>query len=719
MKKYLQILTVLVFLFTLAIPAAALADSTPAALSTVTGSSLVDGAVYTISTESELAKLAELVNGGEDCTGNSFILTAKIILEEDHNGADAGMWTPIGSGSFSTSPGTDTTGHPFNGTFYGGNHYIADMDCQVTYCSGLFGYIGSSGIVMDLKVSGNLSAADCAGGIAAINQGKVINCENDVSYHNHTTTPCSMIGGVVGANQGSVQNCRNYGPITGYKTSSGGDTHVGGVVGYCKDNAEVINCFNVAYVGGWSNIGGIVGDTHSEYCTYIVNCYNYGSVVAEDVCGGIVGVLNNKSRLYNSFNAGTITTHTSTYSGAIAGMVGFSCVAQECYFLDSSFSQPFGHTDTGTFGIISFDSSYVLTSSTPAWGATTLVEALNDYVEHEPSILMRSWTSGGSMPYHTGTVLMSDPEDVATSVGLNGVFRVLAVGDNINYQWQVSTDGSSWNDLSSGYGFNSPLYITPDVTAEMNGNQYRCLIDGTLPSGSAKLMLAAAPVITTQPVDAYANLGDPVYVSLVATGSPAPEYSWDYSLDGVDWFPMYDSDSEVGVDSMVEMLNGVYVRCVVYNSMGRVTSDTVQFHLATEPSIATQPSDKTATEGKTASFSVAATGGPTPDYQWQINRGSGWSDISGADEASYTTAAVTLLNDGYQYRVVATNIAGSVTSDPVTLHVVESAVIPTTGDTAHPGLWLGIGLFAFAGLAVIALVFRIRRQQRAKGRLYE
>lgn len=709
MKKRFSLLLAALFLALTLFPAVALADSTPAALSTVTGSTLTDGAVYTISTEAELAKLAELVNGGEDCAGNSFILTTKIILEEDHNGSDAGNWTPIGSGTFSTSPGTDTTGHPFNGSFYGQSHYISDLDLQGTSCSGLFGYIGPNGLVTDVNVSGNMTGADCAGGIAAINQGQVVNCENDISYRNATSPSYTFIGGVVGANQGTVQNCRNYGPITGYITPSGGDTHVGGVVGYCKDNATVINCFNAAYVRGWSNVGGVVGDTHSEYLTYIRNCYNYGSVVAQDVCGGIVGVLNNKSRLYNCYNEGTVSTSTSSYSGAIAGSIGFFCLVEHNYYLQSSFSQPYGDADSTDFATIAFTGSDTLLATASPWGTFSLVDALNGYVEDEPSIPLRNWMSDGSTPYHTGTVLMSDPEDVATSVGLNGVFRVLAVGNNISYQWQVSTDGSSWSDLSSGYGFNSPLYITPDVTAEMNGNQYRCLIDGTLLSGSADLTLAAAPVITTQPEDAYAKLGDPISVSISATGSPGPLYSWDYSFDGIDWYPMADEDSEIGTDAMAAEVDGLYVRCVVYNSLGRVTSNVVQLHIATAPSITTQPSDKTAAVGKTATFTAAATGGPAPTYQWQINRGSGWSDIPDADEASYTTAKTELLNDGYQYRVIATNIAGEATSDAAKLSVVEDAEVPTTGDTAHPLLWAAFGLLSLCGLCALAFAAKKRR----------
>ena len=62
MKKRLCVFFAAVFFTVALIPSAALADSTPIALSTVTGSSLTDGVVYAISTEAELAKLTEEFN---------------------------------------------------------------------------------------------------------------------------------------------------------------------------------------------------------------------------------------------------------------------------------------------------------------------------------------------------------------------------------------------------------------------------------------------------------------------------------------------------------------------------------------------------------------------------------------------------------------------------------------------------------------------------------
>ena len=102
------------------------------------------------------------------------------------------------------------------------------------------------------------------------------------------------------------------------------------------------------------------------------------------------------------------------------------------------------------------------------------------------------------------------------------------------------------------------------------------------------------------------------------------------------------------------------------------------------PTIGTQPANQTVTEGNTATFTVAATGGNL-SYQWQQSTDSGqnWTDISGANAATYTTAATTTSMNGYQYRCVVINSAGSVTSNAVTL-TVNAATVSVTGVTLEP-----------------------------------
>jgi len=83
------------------------------------------------------------------------------------------------------------------------------------------------------------------------------------------------------------------------------------------------------------------------------------------------------------------------------------------------------------------------------------------------------------------------------------------------------------------------------------------------------------------------------------------------------------------------------------------------------PTITTQPKSQTVNEGSSLTFTVVATGTAPLSYQWY----KGSSKISGATSASYTINPVKTTDEG-SYKVVVTNIVGSVTSNAATLKVI-------------------------------------------------
>lgn len=125
--------------------------------------------------------------------------------------------------------------------------------------------------------------------------------------------------------------------------------------------------------------------------------------------------------------------------------------------------------------------------------------------------------------------------------------------------------------------------------------------------------------------------------------------------------------------------------------------------------ITTQPADQTVTVGQQATFTIAATGEAPLYYCWEIDRGNGWEKPDSANnQATYTTAATALGNDGFKYRCTVTDsIGNTVTSNVVTLHVSEKPVapvtpnVPKTGDSSMPMLWLALMLLGAAGIAVL------------------
>ncbi len=84
------------------------------------------------------------------------------------------------------------------------------------------------------------------------------------------------------------------------------------------------------------------------------------------------------------------------------------------------------------------------------------------------------------------------------------------------------------------------------------------------------------------------------------------------------------------------------------------------------PSFTTQPQSQTVTVGAPVTFTAAAGGSPT--YQWQKDG----ANLAGATTASYTIASVA-AGDAGTYVVVATNSAGSVNSSGAVLTVNQAA----------------------------------------------
>jgi len=90
------------------------------------------------------------------------------------------------------------------------------------------------------------------------------------------------------------------------------------------------------------------------------------------------------------------------------------------------------------------------------------------------------------------------------------------------------------------------------------------------------------------------------------------------------------------------------------------------------PVISVHPSPVTVAVGGQASFTVAATGTAPITYQWQSQTGGGsWGNVAGATSATYTFTAA-MSDNGRLFRAVATNSAGSATSNSAALTVTPS-----------------------------------------------
>src|SRR5207244_2611930 len=104
----------------------------------------------------------------------------------------------------------------------------------------------------------------------------------------------------------------------------------------------------------------------------------------------------------------------------------------------------------------------------------------------------------------------------------------------------------------------------------------------------------------------------------------------------------------------------------------------------TAPSVTANPADSTVCSGSTATFTATATGNPAPTVQWQVDTGSGFSDLPGATSTTLSFTA-TAGQNGNKYRAVFTNGCSTATSAAATLTVTCPTITPArTGGGSFP-----------------------------------
>ena len=197
------------------------------------------GDTYTISDADDLFKFAERVNDGE--TSLNAVLTAdinangekQVVLDNElaNGGVGFRKWIPIGTSSYQYSGTFDGCGYTIKGLYFN-----EPNDTLV----GLFGYIGTDGVVKNVKIEDSyFCSGGTSGGIAGENHGTVKNCMNSATSIVKCTladNSNNVIGGIVGRNnQGTVRNCLNAGRVDGK------GKYIGGVVGR-NSSAAIINC---------------------------------------------------------------------------------------------------------------------------------------------------------------------------------------------------------------------------------------------------------------------------------------------------------------------------------------------------------------------------------------------------------------------------------------------------------------------------------------------
>ncbi len=153
--------------------------------------------------------------------------------------------------------------------------------------------------------------------------------------------------------------------------------------------------------------------------------------------------------------------------------------------------------------------------------------------------------------------------------------------------------------------------------------------------------------------------------------------------------------NELTITSVTNDDEGIY-DCIVSGDYGVVISEDAILSILGPPVIITDPEDATICDGENTSFTITAD--DADSYQWQVNTGSYYNDISeGGVYSNVTTATLNITTatsdmDGYLFRCVATNASGSTNSGSASLTVLNATEI-TTQPVSQLDIIVGTDIF--------------------------
>lgn len=316
-----------------------------------------------------------------------------------------------------------------------------------------------------------------------------------------------------------------------------------------------------------------------------------------------------------------------------------------------------------------------------------------------------SWDTGGGNGVTINTLSGND----YMNFNNNGEYAVLPInninaidfdlaGSSSSNSWtlyiQTSSDGISWTDFSTisggtintSFSFQSVNFGTTVtyVRLFLQRTENSCYIDNlnvycgptcTPPADPVGTISGVTPACTTTTLSYSESAVAPV------------EFYWQTTSMGT-------STANNASSPLVVTTSGdYYVRA--FNtatscwSVAEVGPYAVV--ISSAATITSQPANASTVENGGASFTVATTGTGL-SYQWQVDTGSGFVNVtdglqySGSNTASLTISNATLVMDGYVYQCIVSSACGNVTSNSATL-----SVIAATGTTYNPGELVFVG----------------------------
>ncbi len=348
--------------------------------------------------------------------------------------------------------------------------------------------------------------------------------------------------------------------------------------------------------------------------------------------------------------------------------------------------------NTGTFGTVSNGGIYS-NATTTALTITNPTSTNNNYkyrlqVNNAANCPLNS--NPDTLTVLTlASVTTHPPKNTLMCNGTNNSIVAAGTGSGLTYQWQVDALTGTYVNLTNTPpygGVNTGTLSFTAPTTAINGYRYRCVLGGTCNTGvnttPDTVTVYTAPAITVTPLDKSVCNGNNAVFVVKATGGQLA-YQWQERTPTSAFSNLSNSALYKGtttdtltVNAATLTKNQYQYQCVIsgYCPVPVTTAPVTLFVNDYTAVTYITPSVATCDSVNTQMYVQAAGSGLT--YQWQLNPGTSFSNISnsgtysGVNSDTLRITNPTGILSGNLYRVVVNGVCGNpVNSDPVPLTV--------------------------------------------------
>ena len=263
-------------------------------------------------------------------------------------------------------------------------------------------------------------------------------------------------------------------------------------------------------------------------------------------------------------------------------------------------------------------------------------------------------------------------------------------GQTIKIRFRFASDDNTAPTGGGWFVDDVVLYTEPAVYIKSNLFNASSVLQSTSDTLTRILQtVACIPVsVTTQPANTNGCTGGNATISVATAGTAPVAYQWQLNTGSgfvnVPAAAPYSggTTNTLTITGITAGMAGYQYRVVLSNACTvPFNSGTATLSVGATATLNSQPTAVSTCVGTTTSFSVTATSAGS--FQWQVNTGTGFVDVtntapySGATSSTLTITGVTAAMNNNQYRVLIGSCPSAITSNAATLTVFLPVTITT------------------------------------------